>query len=140
MKLYSYVLYKVFRFRMATEIKALGARVTQRAVDTAGLMLLPFMGWSLYGLIIAMHFLTNAGIIYNRQSQQLWFMGILGTEWLVTYWLNYRILKSAHWILYRSEFAGHSPAKRHLGSIMVLLLLISFSLLPFYLIQNSSYR
>ena len=139
MKLYYYVLYKVFRFRMATEIKALGSRVTQRAADTAGLMLLPFMGWSLYGLIIAMYFLTNAGINYNPASQELWFMGIVGTEWLATYWLNYRLLKSTNWILYRSEFAGYSSTKRHIGSILVFLLLISFSLFPFYLIHNSSY-
>ena len=140
MKLYYYLLYKVFRLRMVTEVKALGSRATRRATDTAGLMLIPSLGWSVYGLFTVIHLLTNAGIIYDRMSHKFWFLVVIGAEWMAVYWTNYRLLKSPCWNLYRSEFAGYSSAKRLLGSFGALLLLILFSAIPFYLIQHSDFH
>ncbi|MBJ6109726.1 hypothetical protein JAO73_11930 [Hymenobacter sp. BT523] len=123
---------------MATEIKSWGAQVTYRATDTAGLMLIPYLGWSVFGFVAIGALLPRVGMQTNDSHHQLWFLGIIGVEWALTYWFHYALLKSSRWHLYRTEFAGYSPGKRLLGSILAFLLLVFLAAIPFYLIHHLS--
>ncbi|MBH8569785.1 hypothetical protein KB206_12905 [Microvirga sp. STS02] len=135
MKLYYYLLYKIFRFRKLIHVRSLESR-SEIPVDAAGLLIIPMLGWSLLGVGAGLHVLKTLGLVATKASHQFCFMLLLGGQWGAVWWGNYRLLRGPRWRSYATEFSSYDTSKRLLGSLLAFITLVALTISPFFLLKR----
>jgi hypothetical protein len=134
MKLYCYLLYKMYRFQKTSRIKHGWFRTTSDVkFDTAAGMTMPFFGWLTFLVMSFAYLARQSGFPLKTDANELIAGGGALIFWALFVWFNYKLFHSARYRQYAREFAAYPPLKRHLGSLGVFILMVVNFVGAFYL-------